>query len=430
MDWSRGPTVGRGATATVSIARDCRSGRLFAVKSAELNRSELLQREQKILSTLKSAHIVAYQGFDITSERNVLWYNLFMEYAPYGTLADMTRRRDGLDEAVVRTYARQILLGLDHLHSNGIVHCDIKGKNVLITEEGAKIADLGCARRGADAVDCGGLVAGTPLFMAPEVARGEQQGFAADVWSLGCTVLEMITGKAPWPDVADPLSAVYRIGFSGDVPEIPGFMSEKGRDFVSKCLKRDPNERWSVAELLRHAFVEESTSSKSSMEEFESSKLDTPTSVIDGSIWDSWETTQDPTRVRSSNPGRDRIRRLCAEATTSFDCNEPNWGWDDEEWVTVRNSNETSENYNVDLGHEGSLVHCYEPKTVITIGLWLCNNVNCKVCCNGSNYISCNKGLMLGYDDWSYVRMIVLKREIESQNKERIFHGLLLSLTL
>ncbi|KAI9128326.1 hypothetical protein K1719_001319 [Acacia pycnantha] len=408
MDWSRGPTVGRGATATVSIAHDRRSGRLFAVKSAKLNRSELLQREQKILSTLKSPHIVAYQGHDVTLESNVQWYNLIMEYAPYGTLADMARRQDGLEEAVVRTYARQILLGLDHLHSNGIVHGDIKGKNVLVTEEGAKIADLGCARRVSEALGYGGGVAGTPVFMAPEVARGEKQGFAADIWSLGCTVLEMITGRAPWPDVSDPVSAVYRIGFSGDVPEIPGFMSEKGRDFVSKCLKIDPNERWSVSEFLRHEFVEESISS---MKEFGSSKSDTPTGVMDGSIWDSWEPTQDPTRVRSCNSGRDRIRRLCTEATTSIDGNEPNWEWEGE-WITVRNSNVTKENYNIDLGNE--------PKTVITFGSGLCNcNVNCKV--NGGN-----KGLLLGYYDWSCIRIIVQKRKIESQNKEIIVHDLLL----
>ncbi|KAF7811193.1 mitogen-activated protein kinase kinase kinase 18-like [Senna tora] len=332
MDWTRGPTIGRGSTATVSLASSPRSGHVFAVKSAELHRSEFLKREQGILSKLMCPQIVAYKGCDITLENDVLMYNLFMEYAPYGTLSDtVARRGSGLDEVTVRTYAHQILLGLNHLHSNGIVHCDIKGKNVLVTDHGAKIADLGCARMVAD---CGGAIAGTPVFMAPEVARGEQQGFPADVWALGCTVLEMITGCAPWPDVSDPVSAMYRIGFSGELPEIPGFVSDQGRDFVSKCLKRDPNERWTVGELLRHGFVEE-LGSISKVKEIEFSNSDSPTSVMDRSIW---ESTKDSTRVISSDSARDRIRRLCGDDTTSFDdANMPNWEWE-EEWISVRSN--------------------------------------------------------------------------------------------
>ncbi|KAI4298719.1 hypothetical protein L6164_032244 [Bauhinia variegata] len=335
MEWTRGCTVGRGSTATVYIATSCRSGDVFAVKSAELSKSEFLMGEQRILSTLKSCpQIVAYKGCDVTLENGTFLYNLFMEYAPHGTLSDIIRNGGLIEEALVRTYARQILLGLNHLHSNGVVHCDIKGQNLLLTDEGVKIADLGCARRVADS---DGVIAGTPVFMGPEVARGEKQGFPADVWALGCTVLEMITGKAPWADVSDPVTALYRIGFSGEVPDIPCFVSEQGKDFLIKCLKRDPNERWSVGELLKHGFVQESKQEAGDL----TRNLNTPTSVLDPSFWNSTsmedsETIQSPTRIYSDS-GRDRIHRLRGEATTPFG-GMPNWEWDDS-WVTVRSNN-------------------------------------------------------------------------------------------
>ncbi|KAJ7967720.1 mitogen-activated protein kinase kinase kinase 2-like [Quillaja saponaria] len=235
----------------------------------------------------------------------------------------------GLEETIARTYARQILLGLQYLHSNGIVHCDIKGQNVLVTNEGVKIADLGCARRVDEVSNSDWSIAGTPVFMAPEVARGEQQGFPADVWALGCTVVEMVTGQAPWPDVSDPVSALYWIGLSGEVPEIPSFMSKQGRDFLSKCLERDPKERWSVGELLKHGFVEETNLV---MKEINGYNMDTPTSILDQGIWGSMEkleTIQNPTHTCSSYSPLDRLQQVFG--------GHPNWQWDDN-WVTVRSN--------------------------------------------------------------------------------------------
>ncbi|KAL3596124.1 hypothetical protein D5086_007761, partial [Populus alba] len=203
MHWTRGQTIGRGSSATVSMARANRSGQVFAVKSAELSKSESLQKEQIVLSTLRCPQIVAYKGCDITNENGKVLYNLFLEYASGGTLIDAIREGGGcLDEDMIRLYARTILLGLEYLHCNGIVHCDIKGHNILVTSDGAKIADLGCAKR-VDEVseaDWGATatIAGTPLYMAPEVARAEHQGFPADIWAVGCTIVEMATGQAPW----------------------------------------------------------------------------------------------------------------------------------------------------------------------------------------------------------------------------------------
>lgn len=362
MAWTRGRTIGRGSSATVSIAMAHGSGQVLAVKSTELAQSEFLQREQRTLSTLDCPQIVAYRGCDITCENGGLLYNVFMEYAPDGTLVDAIRSQGGhLDEATIKVYTRSILLGLQYLHANGIVHCDIKGRNLLVTNDGLKIADLGCARRVDDVSSAGSSIAGTPVFMAPEVARGEEQGFPADVWALGCTVIEMATGRAPWPDVSDPVSALYRIGFSGDIPEAPIFMSKQAKDFLDKCLKRDPVDRWSACELLKHAFLEDPISPSQQVNNFNS---DTPTSVLDQGFWESMgeaETTPEQTHKSSLEAPLETIGQLRSEISMTSSQRMPNWVWD-EQWVTVR-SNRVKEPDNVNRSQDCDLLNANEPAT-------------------------------------------------------------------
>lgn len=399
--WTRGPTIGRGSSATVSVATANGSGEIFAVKSAELSKSEFLQTEQRLLSTLSSPSIIAYKGCNVSSEKGNLVYNLCMEYAQGGTLSDEVRRRGGqLNEDEIRSYARQILIGLEYLHSQGIVHCDVKGHNVLVTDHGAvKIADLGCARRVGREVsgaDWSRPIAGTPAYMAPEVARGEQQGFAADLWALGCMVIEMATGKqAPWADGSDPVSVLYRIGFSNCAPEIPCFMSKQAKDFLSKCLKRDPLERWSASELLSHEFLEEP---KFFTERSSSSKMGSPRSVLDSGLWE-WDTEEEfeknpnPTHERSASTltAPERIRRLSEGNTGTVMWTKMRMdGWDrDEDWVTVRENHCTKEpdvlltcNHLCDslLGNDPGIDMCHTTNDCC-ISL---NNCNCKVSTSNS----------------------------------------------
>lgn len=330
MDWTRGRTIGRGSSAAVSVATAHDSGEIFAIKSVELSRSETLQREQKILSSLNCPQIIGYRGSGVSSENGELLYNLFMEFAPGGSLSDQIRRRGGsLNDAVIRSYTRDILLGLEYLHSVGIAHCDVKAPNILIAAGGLKIADLGCAKLAGDVASA---VCGTPVYMAPEVARGEQQGFAADVWALGCTVIEMATGRAPWAgDFVDPVSALFNIGFSGHGPEIPSFMSEEGRDFLGKCLRWDPMERWSANKLLKHPFVEGS----GSLKEFCAPGLDSPRSVFDCGFLDPKEGSNPGCESSTDSPA-ERIRRLSGQDATSF-CGFQDWA-SDEDWVIVRDN--------------------------------------------------------------------------------------------
>lgn len=280
-------------------------------------------------------------------------YNLFVEYLPGGALSDAIRRRGGkLEESAISSYTHQILQGLDHLHVNGLVHCDIKSQNVLIGEHGAKIADFGCAKyvgvEGSEGF-AESEFSGTPVFMAPEVARGEEQGFAADIWALGCTVIEMATGRCPWPEANDPVSALYRIGYSGDLPEFPRWFSDKGKDFLSKCLMRNAKERWTAKELLGHPFVGSLGCQCHSDQAEDFITVISPSSVLDKELWSSLEeleSPQEPIIIEGSsilNSPTERIKMLIGfgGAFSSPAPNVPNWS-SDENWFTVRCNTDTS----------------------------------------------------------------------------------------
>ncbi|XP_074590851.1 mitogen-activated protein kinase kinase kinase 18-like [Curcuma longa] len=318
-EWRRGPTIGRGSTATVSAAVASPSGVVFAVKHADVSLSAPLQREQGILSSLpRHPNVVSYLGFEVADGV----YNLFLEYAPLGSLSDRIEARGGgLEEPDIRSYAGDLLRGLAHLHAAGVAHRDVKCRNVLVFAGGcAKLADFGCARLTAVPP-----VAGTPMYMAPEAARGEAQGLPADVWALGCAVIEMATGRPPWPDVADPVAALHRAGFTGDVPECPGWLSPEARDFVGKCLKRDASERWTAEQLLRHPFVEKASCSPENASAPTDQIWVSPKSTLEQSMWDSEEE-----EYHLDSP-EERLRRLAGSASPAID-----WGSDDDNWITVR----------------------------------------------------------------------------------------------
>ncbi|KAL1811446.1 hypothetical protein ACET3Z_021511 [Daucus carota] len=331
MEWTRGPIIGRGSSAAVYLATKC-SGDIFAVKSTELASSSFLQREQNFLAQMNSPHIVKYLGVDVKFEDDKAMYNIFMEYLSGGTLSEVIKKRGGsLDESMIRVYTNQILQGLDYLHSNDIVHCDIKGQNILLGKDGVKIADLGCARLLKDGVAATSAFSGTPVFMAPEVARGEEQGFPADIWSLGCTIIEMVTGTNPWPELDHPLSAIHKIGFSGEVPEFPNRLSDNAKDFVSKCLKSNAKERWTAKQLLSHPFLNELCFDFEKVEKFDKNS---PTGVLDLGFWDSVQVSEPCLKssqfiYNSDHLAQERIRGLVASEVL------PEWDNDDD-WVTVR----------------------------------------------------------------------------------------------
>ncbi|KAL6615855.1 hypothetical protein ACP70R_038125 [Stipagrostis hirtigluma subsp. patula] len=320
--WTRVRTLGRGASgAVVSLAADAGSGALFAVKSAAAGAAgaEQLRREGAILSGLRSPHVLPCLGFRAGAGE----CQLFLEFAPGGSLADVVERSGGrLDERAVRAYAADVARGLAYLHGRSLVHGDVKARNVVVGADGrAKLADFGCAR----AVGSARPIGGTPAFMAPEVARGEEQGPAADVWALGCTVVEMATGRAPWSDLDDVLAAVHRIGYTDAVPEVPAWLSAEAKDFLACCFQRNPRDRCTAAQLLEHPFL--ASAGCGVKADAAAAKWVSPKSTLDAALWESDSDDDDDI---SESPAK-RIMALAGACSALPD-------WDsDEGWIEVLN---------------------------------------------------------------------------------------------
>ncbi|EKF29212.1 protein kinase, putative [Trypanosoma cruzi marinkellei] len=180
-----------------------------------------------------------------------------MEWMAY-TLKDLSCFWEGIEETMLRDIFFQVVSGLVYLHdTKRVIHRDLKPSNLLIRNDGyVKIGDFGVSKL-VQTLDVSSTYVGTMYFMAPERLEQGAYGFNSDVWSLGLTVLSTITGKNPWapPEEMNIFQLLGRI--AGDttptLPEKPAY-SEEARDFVRKCLIRDPQERPSTAELLKHPF--------------------------------------------------------------------------------------------------------------------------------------------------------------------------------
>ncbi|XP_058747717.1 mitogen-activated protein kinase kinase kinase 1-like [Vicia villosa] len=262
--WQKGELLGRGSFGSVyeGISED---GFFFAVKQVSLldqgshGKQSVIQLEREIalLSQFEHENIVRYIGTE-TDESNLY---IFIEFVTKGSLLSLYRRYK-LRDSQVSAYTRQILSGLKYLHDRNIVHRDIKCANILVDANGSvKVADFGLAKaiKSNDAKSC----QGTAFWMAPEVIKGKVKGYGlpADVWSLGCTVLEMLTGHIPYHPM-EFIPAMYRIG-KGELPPVPDSLSRDARDFILQCLKVNPDDRPTAAQLLDHKFVQRSFSQSS-----------------------------------------------------------------------------------------------------------------------------------------------------------------------
>ncbi|XP_051020580.1 mitogen-activated protein kinase kinase kinase 4 isoform X2 [Acomys russatus] len=259
--WQRGNKIGEGQYGKVYTCISVDTGELMAMKEIRFqpNDHKTIKEtadELKIFEGIKHPNLVRYFGVELHREEMYI----FMEYCDEGTLEEVSRL--GLQEHVIRLYSKQITVATNVLHEHGIVHRDIKGANIFLTSSGLiKLGDFGCSvKLKNNAQTMPGEVnstLGTAAYMAPEVitrAKGEGHGRAADVWSLGCVVIEMVTGKRPWHEYEHNFQIMYKVGM-GHKPPIPERLSPEGKDFLSHCLESDPKMRWTASQLLDHAFV-------------------------------------------------------------------------------------------------------------------------------------------------------------------------------
>lgn len=213
-----------------------------------------MECEIQLLKNLHHERIVQYYGS--LRDHNEKTLTIFMEYMPGGSVKDQLKAYGSLTENVTRKYTRQILEGMSYLHSNMIVHRDIKGANILRDSAGnVKLGDFGASKRLQTICMSGtGIrsVTGTPYWMSPEVISGEGYGRKADVWSLGCTVVEMLTEKPPWAEY-EAMAAIFKIATQPTKPVLPSHTAEHTRDFIHRIFV-EAKHRPSAEELLRHPF--------------------------------------------------------------------------------------------------------------------------------------------------------------------------------
>jgi mitogen-activated protein kinase kinase kinase len=287
LRWQQGQFIGGGTFGSVYVAINLDSNYLMAVKEIRLQDPQLIPKiaqqirdEMGVLEVLDHPNIVSYHGIEVHRDK----VYIFMEYCSGGSLASLLEHGRIEDETVIMVYALQLLEGLAYLHQAGIVHRDIKPENILLDHNGIiKYVDFGAAkiiaRSGRTVAPMDGppglgkdnqlpnqrknqkTTTGTPMYMSPEVIRGDspnldnRQG-AVDIWSLGCVILEMATGRRPWSTLDNEWAIMYNIA-QGNQPTLPtrDQLSEVGIDFLSRCFECDPLKRPTAAELLQHEWI-------------------------------------------------------------------------------------------------------------------------------------------------------------------------------
>ncbi|KZV24955.1 hypothetical protein F511_01925 [Dorcoceras hygrometricum] len=358
MEWVRGEKLGHGSFATVNLAvarsQSSHLPPLMAVKSCGISHSSSLMNEKLILDDLKDCpQIISCFGGSFSCENGEKLCNLLLEYAPGGTLADKTKNSDDhrLPESEVRGYTKALLKGLQYIHKFGYVHCDLKLQNILLFPNGGvKIADFGLSKRAGKEILPGREFRGTPMYMSPETVVGGEQGTPADVWALGCVVAEMVTGNPVWR-CSNLAAVLMRIGVGEEVPEIPGRLSEEGKDFLGKCFIKDPSKRWTAEMLLNHPFVSEDSSFDDvaahfrDRQENKSTVSPSPRCPFDFPDWESPATcsiaslpspeySPQPATLYFSNSTSMQSPATRFRELTSHQCCD--WSVSDDAWITIR----------------------------------------------------------------------------------------------
>ncbi|KAG6548957.1 hypothetical protein Mapa_009725 [Marchantia paleacea] len=263
-DLERIGILGSGSGGKVYKARHKQSGKIYALKCIQEKHEPLLRRqimkEMQILRGANDSRFVV-QCYGVYERGGEIMFVL--EYMDAGTLADVLHKRKKISEEYLAEMTRQVLTGLAYLHKKKIVHRDIKPSNLLLnSKQEVKIADFGVSTVLAHTMaQCNSFV-GTCAYMSPERFNpdgnsGNYDGYSADIWSLGLTLLECFIGRFPClkpgerPDWPTLMCAICL----GDPPTAPPEATPNFRNFIRLCLQKEPLRRPTAEQLLKHAYV-------------------------------------------------------------------------------------------------------------------------------------------------------------------------------
>ena len=270
--------IGHGAFGTVYKAIHNASKQMYAIKIIQYFKEEnnlisninhmeninfcykTVQEETSLMRIVNSSdYIVKYYGSYFSRQTNTLW--LILEYCASGSVIDLMLAMDRTySEIETATIVKMILEGLILIHSKNLIHRDVKGANILLSEEGyAKIGDFGVGVKLSKELDnFRKSKKGSPYWMSPQVVLNEKYSTGADIWSLGITCLELMNGEPPNSSLK-PLEVMEKIGTCNiDFRELFGEKnkySEDFKDFVKKCLVIEEKKRGKAKELINHKFI-------------------------------------------------------------------------------------------------------------------------------------------------------------------------------
>ncbi|KAK4686375.1 hypothetical protein P7C73_g3746, partial [Tremellales sp. Uapishka_1] len=283
VKYQLGNCIGRGQFGSVYRSLNLGTGQMAAIKRIRLEGMKEpevrdVMREVELLQRFSHPSIVKYEGMS----RDEHFLNIVLEYVENGSLGSTLKAFGKFNERLVSSYVAKILEGLIYLHSQGVslevwhiadeqvVHCDLKAANILSTKNGnVKLSDFGvslnvkavesiqhdaltASKLGGPVQSMAG-VAGTPNWMAPEVISLAGASPASDIWSLGCTIIELLTGKPPYSDITNSMTVLFRI-VEDDMPPLPDVSPELS-DFLKLCFIKNPHARPAAAVLFEHHWL-------------------------------------------------------------------------------------------------------------------------------------------------------------------------------